>query len=275
MILGALAVAMAAPLSGCGDNDNQEFFLTCGDGVVNGGEECDDGNSVDTDSCLTSCLNARCGDGFIRTSTEECDGQNLNGESCTSLGQQNGTLVCSASCQFDTSGCGGTVNPTPTPTPGSQVTETPTPATSGGGDTPTPTPTSTTSGGPTCGASQTITLELTTNIAIGGVQLEIAYPAGARIDGTGGDPSVVAAVSFPPGFVNANDQDTNADQVDDRLDIAWASSGGTFTELGTVDFVCVPGETVPTASAFACTIKSASDDLGTDIQGVTCTLNVQ
>ena len=36
----------------------------CGDGTVNGEEECDDGNDVDTDACPGTCLLARCGDGF-------------------------------------------------------------------------------------------------------------------------------------------------------------------------------------------------------------------
>jgi cysteine-rich repeat protein len=276
LILGALALAMAAPLSGCGDNDNDEVFLTCGDGVVNSGEECDDGNTLDTDACLTSCLNARCGDGFIRTGVEECDGSNLNGESCTSQGQQNGTLTCNA-CQFDTAGCGGNPVPTATPVVGvptstpatSAESPTPTPATSG--DSPTPTPTATPPpGGPVCGASETVTLDLTVNIAIGGVQLEIPYPASVRIQGTGAD--AASAATFPPGFVNANDKDTDGDLVDDQVDFAWASSGGTFTDLATIEFECVPGQPRPTASAFTCTIKSASDDLGTDIAGVVCTI---
>jgi cysteine-rich repeat protein len=274
LILGALAIAMAAPLSGCGDNDNEEIFANCGDGVVDSGEECDDGNGVDTDGCLTSCLTARCGDGFIRAGVEDCDGSNLNGESCSSLGEQNGTLTCSSTCDFDTSGCGGNPVPTVTPTPVAgepTATLTPTPATSG--ESPTPTPTSTPTGGPVCGASETVVLDLTVNIAIGGVQLEIPYPASVRIPGTGAD--AASAATFPPGFVNANDQDTDGDLVDDRVDFAWASSGGTFTDLATVEFECVPGQPRPEASAFTCTIKSASDELGTSIDGVVCTISVQ
>lgn len=37
----------------------------CGDGVVQGGEECDDGNDDDTDECSNLCLDARCGDGSL------------------------------------------------------------------------------------------------------------------------------------------------------------------------------------------------------------------
>ncbi len=45
----------------------------CGDGVVDSGEECDDGNSSDTDACTSECRQARCGDGFLFAGVEECD----------------------------------------------------------------------------------------------------------------------------------------------------------------------------------------------------------
>jgi len=47
---------------------------SCGDGVIHKGvEECDDGNQVDTDICLSTCVDARCGDGFVQQGLEECD----------------------------------------------------------------------------------------------------------------------------------------------------------------------------------------------------------
>ena len=45
----------------------------CGNGQVDGDEECDDGNRVDTDSCLTTCRAARCGDSFVHADVEACD----------------------------------------------------------------------------------------------------------------------------------------------------------------------------------------------------------
>lgn len=45
----------------------------CGDGVTNGDEECDDGNDDDSDACLTSCVAATCGDGQIQADVEACD----------------------------------------------------------------------------------------------------------------------------------------------------------------------------------------------------------
>ena len=47
----------------------------CGDGVVQGDEECDDGvveNMLDG-SCLPTCVAARCGDGVVQTGVDECD----------------------------------------------------------------------------------------------------------------------------------------------------------------------------------------------------------
>ncbi len=53
----------------------------CGDGMIGGAEECDDGftNNKLTNSCLPNCIYSRCGDGFIETGVEECDfGDALN-----------------------------------------------------------------------------------------------------------------------------------------------------------------------------------------------------
>ncbi len=56
---------------------------TCGDGIVNPGEACDDGNAVDTDGCTTRCTNARCGDGLVQVG-EACDDGNTNDyDACT------------------------------------------------------------------------------------------------------------------------------------------------------------------------------------------------
>lgn len=44
----------------------------CGDGIVTQGEQCDDGNQLNTDTCLNSCKLPSCGDGFVQA-TEECD----------------------------------------------------------------------------------------------------------------------------------------------------------------------------------------------------------
>jgi cysteine-rich repeat protein len=45
----------------------------CGDGIVNDGELCDDGNNIDTDGCPNNCTSVDCGDGIINGSCETCD----------------------------------------------------------------------------------------------------------------------------------------------------------------------------------------------------------
>jgi len=37
----------------------------CGNGVVENGEECDDGNFVSTDACTASCHVRTCGNGYL------------------------------------------------------------------------------------------------------------------------------------------------------------------------------------------------------------------
>ncbi len=99
---------------------------TCGDGVLDPGEECDKEQlSVQTCSelgyygqvvllsckpdCtldLSACTEGKCGDGIIQGGHgEDCDGTNLGDQTCRSLGLGGGTLGCHASCRFDVSGC--------------------------------------------------------------------------------------------------------------------------------------------------------------------------
>jgi hypothetical protein len=59
-------------------------------------------NGFDTSGCIAG--GPVCGNGIIETG-EQCDGGNLGGASCTSLGFTGGTLACSGSCTYDTSGC--------------------------------------------------------------------------------------------------------------------------------------------------------------------------
>jgi cysteine-rich repeat protein len=51
-------------------------------------EECDDGNTLSTDSCLNTCKKASCGDSFVQTDVETCDdGNATDGDGCTSTCQ--------------------------------------------------------------------------------------------------------------------------------------------------------------------------------------------
>lgn len=55
---------------GCSDECR---FEVCGDGITQTVEECDDGNSADDDGCSALCVLESCGDGILH-SGEECDG---------------------------------------------------------------------------------------------------------------------------------------------------------------------------------------------------------
>jgi len=55
----------------------------CGNGILEAGEECDDGNSDDYDGCTTWCvLCGVCGDGIIEMSEECDDGNRIDGDGC-------------------------------------------------------------------------------------------------------------------------------------------------------------------------------------------------
>ena len=57
----------------------------CGDGIVRGGETCDDGNTADGDGCSADCLSDEsCGNGVVDTGAgEQCDdGNTADGDAC-------------------------------------------------------------------------------------------------------------------------------------------------------------------------------------------------
>jgi cysteine-rich repeat protein len=96
--LGVLVIA------GCGDDATQQCETdacadsdtetgsdttsdpdpTCGDGVVDPGEPCDDFNVSNTDACLNTCELASCGDGYVQDGVEDCDDGNTEaGDGCS------------------------------------------------------------------------------------------------------------------------------------------------------------------------------------------------
>ena len=64
--------------------------LDCGNGVLDAGEQCDDGNTINTDGCTSQCLTNVCGDGIIRSGIEYCDDGNVNARD-----------GCSATCSIE------------------------------------------------------------------------------------------------------------------------------------------------------------------------------
>lgn len=74
-----------ATTPGDGDGDPTTGGPLCGNGVVDEGEACDDGNLSDFDECTTNCLLNICGDGLVQANVEECDdGNNVSDDGCSS-----------------------------------------------------------------------------------------------------------------------------------------------------------------------------------------------
>src|SRR3989338_8491937 len=75
------------PGDGCSERCSAE--IVCGDGVMSSGEECDDGNTSDQDGCSSRCLieKAFCGNGKMEPG-EACDDGNKSDDD-----------TCSSSCQ--------------------------------------------------------------------------------------------------------------------------------------------------------------------------------
>lgn len=71
----------------------------CGDGTVDAGEECDDGNDNNNDACTNRCTNNVCGDGTIYTGVEQCDYGSRNGSLSCRADYGSTCINCSATCQ--------------------------------------------------------------------------------------------------------------------------------------------------------------------------------
>ncbi len=80
-----------------GDGDDHDActnactLAVCGDGSLGPGEVCDDGNTIDDDVCTNTCILATCGDGEVQAG-EECDEDLVD------------TPTCDADCTFPACG---------------------------------------------------------------------------------------------------------------------------------------------------------------------------
>lgn len=86
--------------TGAGSTGSTGQSPVCGDGVIEGGEICDDGfeSNQPGNACTMSCLPASCGDGFIQPSNDEtCDDGAFNVE-MPGYGQCSTTCVRTAWC---------------------------------------------------------------------------------------------------------------------------------------------------------------------------------
>jgi cysteine-rich repeat protein len=92
-----------------GSQESQEFGCNnvsnpsprCGNGIVEAGEECDDGNNNNNDGCSNQCTinaaNSNCGNGVVDTG-EECDDGNNNNNGSPPPECGNGVLEAGEQC---------------------------------------------------------------------------------------------------------------------------------------------------------------------------------
>lgn len=73
----------------------------CGNGSVEGAEECDDGNSSNNDDCLNTCVENTCGDDYVESGVESCDDGADNGDVCEA-DYEGSCNYCNAQCQYKT-----------------------------------------------------------------------------------------------------------------------------------------------------------------------------
>lgn len=78
-----------AYIEACDDGNDSESPCTyeckleeCGNGDINGTEECDDGNDTNEDGCSNRCLTAKCGDTIVQDGESCDDGNDVDGDSC-------------------------------------------------------------------------------------------------------------------------------------------------------------------------------------------------
>ena len=73
-----------------GDGCDANCTLTrCGNGVQSPGEACDDGNQNDRDACKNDCTLNVCGDGVVNTGVEACDdGNAIDDDGCSNSCQR-------------------------------------------------------------------------------------------------------------------------------------------------------------------------------------------
>jgi cysteine-rich repeat protein len=129
-LAGATCVSLGFVSGALGCTANCGYLTTgcvapaCGDGVVSAGEQCDDDDTDSGDGCNAACqvesgwvcsgtpsvCVPSCGNGALNPG-EDCDGALLGGATCQSRGFAGGTLGCTASCSFDTSGCQAAICP--------------------------------------------------------------------------------------------------------------------------------------------------------------------
>jgi cysteine-rich repeat protein len=91
---------------GGGDESYDSDEPRCGNGRVDQGEACDDGNATDEDQCTSACNLPACGDGIVQADAGEAcdDGNNAAGDGCTINCKLRGALLAEHTSEWFTLG---------------------------------------------------------------------------------------------------------------------------------------------------------------------------
>jgi cysteine-rich repeat protein len=234
--------------------------FTCGDGTLQAGEECDDGNTDPTDGCTDTCKIARCGDGIVQAGVEECDdGNRFDNDACkndcTNAACGDGILAagleecddgnvtpgdgCSAECKVESVSCGSN------------------------------------------GAQVTVALEYEPAAipGVAGVTIDLGYPQDlVSIPGTERDLGDRVTDLANAGFLDVRDHDTpgDPDSNDDTLTIGYVATAGLPPgNLVRVRYDCASG-TALLPSNFHCAVVEASDSHGNtlDTKDLSCSVTI-
>ena len=218
----------------------------CGNGFLDLGEECDDGNTDPTDACTNTCQIARCGDGIVEVGVEQCDdGNRVNDDACSNMCTRtscgDGIVQVGEECDD-----GNTI-------PNDGCTDCmldPVPCNADGLD-----------------ARVCLGKTQATAQQISGVTVDLSYPASLSIPGSGLAASVrqrVMDLTGGVGLAQVADRDVNGDGVDDTLRTVYATTSPKTVPFGPfelIHFDC-PAGTLVRAHDLLCTIPDASDSLG-------------
>jgi hypothetical protein len=103
------APGSVGPVSACGlfPWTDCQAVGSCGDGIKDVNEACDDGSgNGDTKACTASCQKNICGDGKVNVGIEECDNGGQNGSVTCNADYNSTCLSCSTLCKFQASAGG-------------------------------------------------------------------------------------------------------------------------------------------------------------------------
>jgi cysteine-rich repeat protein len=216
--------------------------FVCGDGVMEGPEECDDGNVDPTDGCTNDCTS--CGNGTT-TAPETCDDANLvSGDgcdaNCRTTGCGNGLIVGDETCDDGNTDDGDFC-------PADCIVDT---------------------CAPSSGTDFAVDVGFAGSENVSAITVLLDYPEGkVGIPGTGGGVPA-GIVTDLPGFAFGQTNDLDHALRQAVVDGFAFPSGLLFR----VHFETCQGAEAPAPGEFTCTVETAGDPDLNPVEGVTCSV---